>query len=237
MESPSHYDAHELKRAMKGLGTDEDTLIEIVASRTNSEIQAIKIAFQEKYQKDLEKEIASETSGDFKKVLISLLQGNRSQNIYPDANQCMSDAQDLFNAGEGKWSAYESVFNKILTQRSHNEIIHIAKNFEQLTGYSLASQIDKEFSGDLKKCLKTLFYCMTNPHEYFASRINQAVKGWGTNDHLLIRVLVTRQEIDMPQIIVAYRQLYGKSMVDDVIDDTSGDYKNILVEIINRHSQ
>ena len=34
-EAPVDYDVSELKRAMKGAGTDEDTLIEIIASRPN----------------------------------------------------------------------------------------------------------------------------------------------------------------------------------------------------------
>ena len=51
----------------------------------------------------------------------------------------------------------------------------------------------------------------------------------GTNDNMLIRVLVTRDEIDMPQIKQYYKQLYGKDMLEDVKNDTSGDYKNLLI--------
>ena len=61
--------------------------------------------------------------------------------------------------------------------------------------------------------------------------MNKAVKGWGTNDNMLIRVLVTRDEIDMPQIKQYYKQLYGKDMLEDVKYDTSGDYKNLLIEL------
>ena len=30
-----------------------------------------------------------------------------------------------------------------------------------------------------------------------------------------------------------YKQLYGKDMIDDIKKDTSGDYKRLLVELID----
>ena len=53
----------------------------------------------------------------------------------------------------------------------------------------------------------------------------------GNYDNMLIRVLVTRDEIDMPQIKQYYKQVYGKDMLEDVKNDTSGDYKNLLIEL------
>ena len=61
--------------------------------------------------------------------------------------------------------------------------------------------------------------------------VNKAIKGWGTNDNLLIRVLVTRDEIDMPQIKQYYKQLYGKDMLADIKSDCSGDYQKLLIEL------
>ena len=216
---------------MKGLGTDEDSLIEIIASRPNWMLKQIKEEYKKKYGKELEKDIISETSGDLKRLLVSLLQCNRSENTNPNDSECQAKAKALYNAGEGQWGTDESVFNKIFTMASPKELTMIAKHYHKLTGKTILQAIDKEFSGDMKKLLKSIVYAIISPSEYFATRVNKAVKGWGTNDNLLIRVLVARDEIDMPEIKQYYRQLYGKDMLADIKSDCSGDYQRLLIEL------
>jgi len=128
----------------------------------------------------------------------------------------------------------ESIFNKYFCTLSPHELAAVSREYHKLTGHTILQAIDKEFSGDSKKTLKTIVYAVLSPSEYFATRVNYAVKGLGTKDHLLIRVLVSRSEIDMPQIKQYYRQLYGKDMVADVKADVSGDYQNLLVQLISR---
>ncbi|KAJ3324864.1 Annexin A13, partial [Gonapodya sp. JEL0774] len=76
---PAEYDAHLLHKATKGLGTDEDLLIEVLMGRSNVEITAIKAAYKNLYNKDLEQVVASEVSGDLKKFFVIMLQGQRDE--------------------------------------------------------------------------------------------------------------------------------------------------------------
>ena len=48
---------------------------------------------------------------------------------------------------------------------------------------------------------------------------------------LLIRVLITRDELDMKYIRMYYKGKYKKEMIKDIEDDCSGNYKNFLVEL------
>ena len=229
---PIEYDADELRKAMKGLGTNEDTLIEIIASRPPPVLLQVKQKFNEKFKRDLEKDVYSETSGTLRKLLIALLQCNRSTNTQPDLQQCQAIADEIYQAGEAKLGTDESVFNKYFCTLSPIELAHVARAYHQKVGHTILQAIDKEFSGDSKKTLKTIVYATLSPSEYFATRVHDAVKGLGTKDHLLIRVLVSRSEIDMPQIKQFYRQLFGKDMYEDVKNDISGDYRTLMLGLI-----
>lgn len=66
-------DAKRLYKAMKGLGTDEATLIDVLCQRNWPQRQEITLAFKSAYGKDLERNIESETSGDFRDLLVALL--------------------------------------------------------------------------------------------------------------------------------------------------------------------
>ena len=230
-DDPYIYDAKSLHQAMKGLGTDEDTCIEILCTRPNWYIKNIKAAYANLYGSDLIKDIKSEFSGNLEKLLVSILNCSRSENDKPNTQTIEQYAQQLIKGGIKRLGTDEKLFIDILTKCSTHELQLLAQVYEKQAGESLLKSIDKEFSGNLKKTLKTIIYANTTPSEYFASRVYEAVKGAGTKDKLLMRILITRDEVDMPQIKECYKKLYGKDMVQAVKDETSGDYKNLLVEL------
>ena len=49
--------------------------------------------------------------------------------------------------------------------------------------------------------------------------------GLGTNNEDLIRIIVSRCEIDLNQIKKEYLRLYGKTLYDAVKSELSGDYE------------
>ena len=230
-KDPVEYDVDALREGMKGLGTNEDTLIEIIASRSPQQLLAIKNLYKQKYNRDLEDDIKKETHGTLEHILITLLQGKRSVNTNPDQNACAAIAKEILNAGEAKLGTDESVFNKYFGSLSPYELCCVAQHYHKLTGHTILEAIEKEFVGDSKKAFKSIVYATLSPSEYFATRVHDALKGLGTKDHLLMRVLITRDEIDMPQIKQYYKQLYGKDMVEAIKSDISGDYEKLMVEL------
>ena len=228
---PIEYDADSLRGAMKGAGTNEDTLIEIISSRTPQQMAAVKACYQKKYSRDLETDVKKETSGTLQKILITLLQGKRSGNTAPNQAQCAAIAKEIFDAGEAKLGTDESVFNKYFGTLSPYELACVAQNYHKQTGHTILDAIDKEMHGDSKKAYRTIVYATLSPSEYFATRVNDAIKGFGTNDQLLMRILISRDEIDMPQIKQYYKQLYGKDMVAAIKSDISGDYQKLMIEL------
>ena len=56
----------------------------------------------------MEADVSGDTSGDFRKILISCLQANRPEGQEFDRNKAKQDAQALYEAGEKKWGTDES---------------------------------------------------------------------------------------------------------------------------------
>lgn len=54
----------------------------------------------------------------------------------------------------------------------------------------------------------------------------------GTDDTTLIRVVVSRSEIDLEIIKKVYEQNYGRTLYEAVESETSGDYKKAILNVI-----
>ena len=230
-KSPIEYDTDLLYKAMKGIGTNDEILIEIISFRSFSTLNKIKQKFKEKYGKDLISEIKSETSGDYRNTLISILEKERNSNSNPDVDNCIKIADELYSAGEGKLGTNESVFVKYFTTLSAEEIITVGKEYHKKYNKNIVGVIENEMDGDLKKLMKSILYGLISPSEYFARQIGAAVKGIGTNDTQLIRSIVTGKD-DMKMIKKYYKKLFQKNMADDIKADTSGNYQKLLLWLI-----
>ena len=233
LDDPFIYDAKSLHKAMKGVGTDTDACIEIICTRPNWYLKNIMTAYTNLTGGDLIKDLKSEVKlmGNTGILLCDLLQCQRSENPTPNKETIEKYADDLIKGGIQKLGTDEKLFMDILTKTSTPELQLLIDTYQKKAGESLLVSIDKEFSGDVKKTLKTIIYANTTPSEYFATRVNEAITSAGQKDELLMRILITRDEVDMPKIKECYKRLYGKDMVESVKEATLGDYKNLLVEL------
>ncbi|XP_026468259.1 annexin B11-like isoform X2 [Ctenocephalides felis] len=227
------YIAKQLEKAMKGLGTDEETLIEVFCTMTNLELQTVRNAYESTYGKSLEDELIGETSGNFRRLMVSLCNANRDESIEVDEDAAMVDAQQLLQAGELKYfGTDESTFNMILCQRSYPQLRAVFDCYEKIVGHSIEHAIKSEFSGDIKDGLLAIVESVNNKAKFFAKRLYKSMKGLGTNDSQLIRIVVTRCEVDMGDIKQAFVSEYGDTLEDFIKDDCSGDYKRCLIALI-----
>jgi annexin A7/11 len=232
MMTKTEYDAYCLRKAMKGAGTDEKALIEILATRSNDEINAAKAAFHEMYGRDLEKDIMSETGGHLKRILVSLAQGNRDESTEVDQAKAAADAQALKDAGEGQWGTDESEFNRVFMTSSPAQLRAVFDAYREISSYDIRRVIEKEMSGDLEFAFVSLVEATRDPHMYFAERLYKSMKGMGTDDDTLIRIIVSRSERDLEVIKSKFIEKYSKSLAKMIKGDCSGDYRKMLFALI-----
>ncbi|XP_067839177.1 annexin A1a [Heptranchias perlo] len=231
LQTPAQFDANQLYYATKGLGTDEDCLIEILVSRSNKEIKEIIKAYKEEFNCGLEEQIKSDTSGGFQKALIALLKASRDEGCTVDYDLADDDARALYEAGEKRKGTDVDAFINILTSRNFP---HLQKVFERYTKYSkhdVDKALDLELNGDIENVLISLVKCIGNKPAYFAEKLNNSMKDFGTKDKILIRIMVSRSEVDMKDIKIEYKAKYGKTLYKAILDDTKGDYEKILLAL------
>ncbi|XP_012590083.1 PREDICTED: annexin A6-like [Condylura cristata] len=157
--APSCACAPAAPRDLQGAGTDEQTLIEILATRSNAEIQAINEAYKE---------------GEW----------GRGQGTPGARGQALSHSRTGLGAGgcptDPRLPAVQSVRNKPL---------------------------------------------------FFADKLYQAMKGAGTDEKTLTRVMVSRSEVDLLNIRREFVEKYDKSLHQAIEGDTSGDFLKALLAI------
>uniref|UniRef100_A0A671RKJ2 Annexin n=1 Tax=Sinocyclocheilus anshuiensis TaxID=1608454 RepID=A0A671RKJ2_9TELE len=233
LDPPHVFAVKELRKAMKGAGTDEDVLVEILCSATNAEIANYIETYVYVHDRDLEADIEADTSGDVRRLLTLLLQGNRDESYEVDEALAEQDAVSLFEAGEGCFGTDESAFSFILATRNYLQLQATFKAYEAISGTEILDAIDKETSGTLKDCYTTLVRCAKNPQLCFARKLNAAMKGAGTDEDTLIRIIVCRSEIDLETIKDMYLEKYDVSLKDAISSECGGDFKRLLLAILH----
>ncbi|XP_074131154.1 annexin A5 isoform X1 [Sminthopsis crassicaudata] len=223
------YDAYELKHALKGAGTNEKVLTEILASRTPEELMSIKQAYEEEYGSSLEDDVIGDTSGYYQRMLVVLLQANRDADNGFNEDLVEQDAKDLFQAGELKWGTDEEKFITILGTRSVPHLRKVFDKYMTISGFQIEETIDRETSGHLEQLLLAIVKSVRSVPAYLAETLYYAMKGAGTDDHTLIRVIVSRSEKDLYNIRKEFRKNFSTSLYSMIKDDTSGDYKRALL--------
>ncbi|CAF1567286.1 unnamed protein product, partial [Didymodactylos carnosus] len=136
-------DCRALRQAMRGAGTDENAIIQIIANRSNAQRQQIKLEWKTQYgsaKKDLEKEL----SGNFKETIMALF----TIPHYYEAWTCHQALRVNI-----KSASKEGALREILLTRTNAEIRAIVAEYKRVYQKDLENEISQRLSGDFKRLL------------------------------------------------------------------------------------
>ncbi|XP_027100658.1 annexin D5 [Coffea eugenioides] len=231
LHDPAGRDATVVRQALHS-ELDLKAATEVICSRTSTQIQHFKQVYHSLFGSYLEHDIEFQATGEHKKLLLAYASTPRYEGPEIDRAMVEHDAKALYKAGEKKLGTDEKTFIRIFSERSRAHLAAVDSAYHSMYGNSLKKAVKSETSGLFEFGLVTILQCAQNPAKYFAKVLRKAMKGLGTNDTTLIRVIVTRTEIDMQYIKAEYRRKHGKSLNDAVHSETSGHYRTFLLSLL-----
>jgi len=217
-----------LHEATDRAGTNDGVVIDIM-TQFPYELPAVATAFQRMYGKPLETVLKEETSGSYEDILVTLLNTPRPPPNVIDPVRAAADADAFYRAGEGRLGTNERAYMTLIASNSREQLMLIDQNYRKSHTKGMEHAIKSETSGHFRD---TLLACITPPDQYFATRIQDAVDGAGTNDLSLVTAFVANERTQLQMIATAYQSRYTVSMAKRVGEDVSGDYKKILLALL-----
>merc|ERR1711957_43304 len=71
---------------------------------------------------------------------------------------------------------------------------------------------------------------------FYAHCLEGAMKGWGTDENALSRILGRNEKPAIKKIGIAYEELYGRSLKEAIESETSGNFKKALLAMLFNES-
>ncbi|XP_064107210.1 annexin A4-like isoform X4 [Macrobrachium nipponense] len=234
-----------LKNALQGLRPDEDVLIDILCRRTHHQRQEIRRKYQLEYRRDLIDDARHKFRGKFGEVVVALL------TPMPEYL-----AQELHRALRGR---RQEVFLEVFCSYDNTINRAIKKAYYESYAITLESAIRSQHLDDFQMLLESLVsnerdeedaaipelplrvarqlyqadYSIQNPTAFFAREFRSSMEGLGTRDRQLIRLVVTRSQVDMKAIKNEYKRIFNRSLKKDIKGDTLGSYRRILLALVD----
>ncbi|XP_010527610.1 PREDICTED: annexin D2-like [Tarenaya hassleriana] len=224
-------DAYLAKEATKMFTSNNWVLVEIACTRSAFELFKVKQAYQARYKKSLEEDVAYHTSGDLRKLLLPLVSTFRYEGDEVNMMLARSEAKILHEKISEK--AYsDDDFIRILTTRSKAQLGATLNHYNNEYGNAINKNLKEDPESEYQILLRAAIKCLTYPEKHFEKLLRQAINKMGTDEWALTRVVTTRAEVDMERIKEEYLRRNSVPLDRAIAKDTSGDYEDMLLALI-----
>ena len=221
------FEAQTVMRAIKGLGTDEATLITILCTLAEEDILPLQMAFSSRYEKSMEQAVLSETSGKFKRVL--LLAGCDGVGE--------SYAKVINSAVAGLGTDTKAIIRLMVTA-TPEQLDATREAYSRIYKKDLIRAVGSEWkvSGDFKRIIEAL--AKRHPAnvnddtdiDYSADvqAMRDAVEGMGTDEAAVIALLANKSHKQIEAFREAYKIETGELLRERIRNETTGLFESKL---------
>jgi len=124
----------------------------------------------------------------------------------------------------------ESKLVAILGSRSRQEIHQIDLAYRNKFGKPLADVVSSETSGHFHDVLVNI---IQTPDVTDAHYLHKSMSGIGTTESILNELMATRDGAEIEKIKMTYTSIYRTGLESMIKGDTSGNYENLLLTLLN----
>ncbi|KAJ8751139.1 hypothetical protein K2173_016320 [Erythroxylum novogranatense] len=229
---PAERDAVLANKALKKAIPDYKVIVEIACVRSPEDLLAVKRAYRFLYRHSLEEDVASNTNGPIRKLLVAAVSAYRYDGPEVYENLAHTEVGILRDDIYGKSYNHEELL-RILTTRSKAQLNATFNYYKDMYGRSIAKGLLGEAAGDeYSAALRTVIRCIRDPKRYYAKVLRNAINRDGTDEDGLSRVIITRAEKDLDDIRALYLKRNSVPLDLAVAKDTTGDYKKFLLTLL-----
>ncbi|CZT41927.1 related to annexin XIV [Rhynchosporium secalis] len=220
-------DADALRKAMKGIGTNEKALIAVLADKDPLQTAVLQRVYQERHTKNLINEVKSEVSGYFEDGLTAIIRGPLAQ-----------DVMLLLQATDGPGTK-ELVLNDVLLGRSNADMRAIKEAYTRTYRRSLEADIKADLSMKTERHFLMVLGATRNEEsspvipqqiDQDVLEIYKATEGkMGTDELLVCQILTQRSNAQIAAIAHTYKQKYQRDLEVVIKKEFSGHMESALL--------
>ncbi|KAL3479341.1 hypothetical protein BJX99DRAFT_244935 [Aspergillus californicus] len=223
-------EADTLRKAMKGFGTDEKALIQVLCKLDPLQIAAVRSTYSSQLRRDLHEDVKSETSSYFRQALLAIIDG-------PLMHDTASAREAVQGIGTKEW-----LLNDVLLGRSNADLNAIKQSYQRTYRRSLQQDVED----DLSFKTRTLFahVLRAERHDEFAPIDHHTIQAEAQTLHgaTAARVVNNADEVcslfarssnaELKAINQAFSQRYHISLESHIEKEFSGHMKDALLHML-----
>ena len=229
LSSPENYVADIIHHACHGMGCDEEALIELCLTRSPEQLAAGKKCWEGRRDRSLVDYVSKELGHSYRHLrylILEILKGKRIWDGVPDEARAARHVDALHHeCKKGMLQDFkEDKVVDMLLAGPPDEAKLVADLYEKKYNKSLQKALEAKCGKKFHIALTALF---VPPEEFVAMRLEQAMKGWGTDEKVLIRLLGGldyASRPSMPAVVAAYQRKYTRTLKDALKSEISGNF-------------
>jgi len=218
-------DAEAIHKAIEGVGTDEKAINVVLGRRSKGEIQEIARAYESKHKHSMLHDIKGDTSGDYKRLLVSLI------------NTPVQNMKELILKATKGLGTTEKYLIDVLAPSTNEQILELYQNDPKI----IHAILDDVSHGNFAKVVENILKGKRDTRDSIpedeaktqAERLFKAGEGkLGTDEKVFNEVICAYSPWALRQISEAYKAKHKHTLEQAIKGETSGNYEDLLVALL-----